>query len=414
MRPVTDTGGPASNPEQDAAGSNGRPSLDAPGLDDLQGSTRSLDESAARTPGTPEPVQVDDPDRAVPGDGSAWASPFRTGLTVGLGLLVAVAVGLLVLRVASTLMLVGVAFVLAVSLRRAVDALTGHGWPPRAAIAAVFGGLVVFFVAVTTLVIPPVVEQVSELINRLPAVTDSIRSMSFVQDAAARYELVRTNLDEVDAWFRDGEGLLEAMGGLFGAGRVLVTAVVNAALTLVLTLYLLVALPSVMAAVYRFFPRSKRARAEQIGRKVLDHVGALVVGQVTVAGLNGFCSFLFLTVAGVPYAAALAILTAILGVIPLIGATIAAVVVATVAFVQAPVLGLVVVIAYTAYQQVENYFIAPRIMHRVAHIPDVVTIIAALLGGILYGIVGVILAIPVAAAALLIVREVVFDRQDAR
>lgn len=70
------------------------------------------------------------------------------------------------------------------------------------------------------------------------------------------------------------------------------------------------------------------------------------------------------------------------------------------------------VIFYTAYQQVENYFIAPRIMRRVAHVPDVVTIISALLGGLLYGIVGVILAIPTAAAGLLIVREVVFSRQD--
>lgn len=344
--------------------------------------------------------------------GRVWESPFRAGMGLGFGLLIAAVTGLMVARVASTLMLVGVAFMLAVSLRRVVDNLLGRGWPARAAITAVFGGLVAFFVVVTTLVIPPVVEQVTELATRLPAVTDTVRSQPFVQDATDRYEIIRTSLDEAEAWFRNGAGLLDAMGGIFGAGRAVVTAALNAGITLVLTLYLLVALPAVTRWVYRFFPRSRREEVERIGTKVLDQVGALVVGQCTVAGLNGFCSFLFLTVAGVPYAAALAILTAILGVIPLIGATIAAVVVAVVAFVHSPVLGLVVVIFYTAYQQVENYFIAPRIMRRVAHVPDVVTIISALLGGLLYGIVGVILAIPTAAAGLLIVREVVFSRQD--
>ena len=105
-------------------------------------------------------------------------------------------------------------------------------------------------------------------------------------------------------------------------------------------------------------------------------------------------------------------MVAILDFIPLIGATIGAVIVSAIGFATEPHIGILCVVFYVVYQQVENYLIYPRVMSSSVDVPPAVTVIAALVGGTLLGIVGALLAIPSAAAILLIVREVVVKRQD--
>ena len=114
------------------------------------------------------------------------------------------------------------------------------------------------------------------------------------------------------------------------------------------------------------------------------------------------------------YAVALAFVVALLDVIPMIGATIGAVIVTAIAFAEDPKIGIACAIFYLIYQQVENYVIYPRVMKRSVDVPGSVTVVAALVGAGLLGVVGALLAIPTAAAILLIMREVVVKRQDQR
>jgi predicted PurR-regulated permease PerM len=123
----------------------------------------------------------------------------------------------------------------------------------------------------------------------------------------------------------------------------------------------------------------------------------------------------FLLIVGLgSYAVALAMVVALLDVIPMIGATIGAVIVCAIAFATDPKTGIIAVIFYIAYQQVENYLIYPRVMSRSVEIPGALTVIAALIGATLLGVVGALLAIPTAASVLLLVKESFLPRQEAR
>jgi predicted PurR-regulated permease PerM len=131
-----------------------------------------------------------------------------------------------------------------------------------------------------------------------------------------------------------------------------------------------------------------------------------------VAFIAAFCSYVFLRIVDLPYAIALAVFVGLLDLIPLVGATIAAVVVSLIGFTESVGVGVACVIFYVAYQQFENYVVYPRVMRRAVDVPAPVTVVAVLLGGALLGVVGALIAIPVAAAVLLVVRQVAIPRMD--
>ena len=144
----------------------------------------------------------------------------------------------------------------------------------------------------------------------------------------------------------------------------------------------------------------------------MRRVGSYAIGQVAIASLNAVLSYVMMTIVGIPYAAVLAVSVGLLGLIPMIGATLGAVIVCTVAFFVDPSKALIAAIYYIVYQQIENYVVAPRIMQRTVSVPGPVTIVAALCGGALLGVLGALLAIPVAAGLLLLYEEVLVPRQS--
>jgi predicted PurR-regulated permease PerM len=183
----------------------------------------------------------------------------------------------------------------------------------------------------------------------------------------------------------------------------------------VLTLYFLSSLDTIKSALYRLAPASRRTRVRRLGDRIFESVGGYVSGAFIVALCAGLSSLVFLIAIGLAkYAVALAFVVALLDVIPMIGATIGAVVVTAIAFAENPKMGIACVIFYIVYQQVENYLIYPRVMSKSVEIPGAVTVIAALVGAALLGVVGALLAMPTAAALLMLTREVFVRRQDAR
>jgi predicted PurR-regulated permease PerM len=180
-------------------------------------------------------------------------------------------------------------------------------------------------------------------------------------------------------------------------------------------------------ASYRLVPRSRRPRVEVIAGEAQRRVGGYVIGQLAIASLNGALSFIVMLILDVQYAVALAFAVAVLGLIPLVGATIGAVLVALVTMVTsfgsaAPDAGIlsiladtiVLVIWFIVYQQIENYVIAPRVFARSVAVPGTVAVVAALVGGSLLGLLGALVAVPVAAVILLVLQEVVLPMQDER
>ncbi len=153
----------------------------------------------------------------------------------------------------------------------------------------------------------------------------------------------------------------------------------------------------------------------KLGDRIIHNVGGYVSGAFIVALCAGLSSLVFLFVVGLgEYAVALSFVVALLDVIPMIGATIGAVIVTAIAFATDIQVGVACAIFYVVYQQFENYVIYPRVMKKSVDVPGAVTVIAALVGAALLGVVGALLAIPTAAAILLILREVVVKRQDQR
>jgi predicted PurR-regulated permease PerM len=146
--------------------------------------------------------------------------------------------------------------------------------------------------------------------------------------------------------------------------------------------------------------------------EVLVRIGGYVSGAFTIAFVAAVTSYIFLKIVGLPYAVALAVFVGLLDLVPLVGATIAATVITLLGFIESSAVGIACLVFYVGYQQLENYVIYPRVMRAAVDVPAALTVVAVLLGGALLGVVGALLAIPTAAAILLVVRQVMIPRMD--
>jgi predicted PurR-regulated permease PerM len=337
--------------------------------------------------------------------------PFRIGFFLTVGALLAWWLGGLLLSIGSILILVVVSMFLAVGLNPAVEWLGRHGLRRPLAVLAV----VVLFLAAVGLflvaLVPVIADQVSLIVNNAPDWFSKLQNNAQIQKLDARYNvLARAQKFVTDKSFGSA-----VFGGVVGVGLKLLSFLANTFIVVVLTLYFLSTLPKVKRSAYLLAPASRRPRVADLGDRILQSVGAYVSGAFLVAMAAGISSLVFLLVVGLKqYAVALAAVVTILDVIPMIGATLGAVIVTAIGFATDPKIGLYCVIFYIAYQQLENYVIYPRVMSRSVDLPGWVIVVAALVGASLLGVVGALLAIPTAAALTLLLREVVIPRQAAR
>ncbi len=308
----------------------------------------------------------------------------------------------------SVIVLIVVALFLAVGLNPVVEALVGRGMRRGFAILIVFCAVIGAFVGFGFAVVPPVVEQSNAFVKEVPDYLEDLRGNSTIRQVDDEYRVIERAQDYVTSG-NLGERLF---GGLLGVGRVVLNAVFSALSLLILTLYFLSALPSMKRQAYQLVPSSRRQRVQLLTDEILARVGGYVSGALSVGFIAGITSYIFLSIIGLPYALALAVFVGVLDLIPLVGATIAAVLVTILGFIESPTVGVICLIFYIAYQQFENYVVYPRVMRRAVDVPAALTVVAVLIGGALLGIVGALLAIPTAAAILLVVRQVAIPRMD--
>ncbi len=355
------------------------------------------------------PTQGDPGAFGQPGAPVSKRSPFYLGFFGGLGVLVAIFFGIAFRQAAPVLVLILVSGFLAVGLNPLVEVLMHRGIRrPWAVLIVTLGVLSVVALFVVALV-PVLRDQITALLTNAPEWLDKLQTNSTVKDLDQKYDVI----DKVNEKLQDPSLAQQAFGSIFTVGLAVLNALLNAFLIFVLTLYFLSALPQIKRACYTLAPASRRDRVSSLGDEILRRVGGYVAGAFVVALCAGVTSFIFLQIVGLgQYALALALVVAILDFIPLIGATIGAVVVSLIGLATSATIGIACIIFYVVYQQVENYVLYPRVMRSSVDVPGVVTVIAVLIGGSLLGVVGALLAIPTAAALLLLVREILVPRQD--
>jgi predicted PurR-regulated permease PerM len=260
-------------------------------------------------------------------------------------------------------------------------------------------------------IVPVITDQIAAITSNAPTWLDQLQENKRVQDLNREYDVI----DKAKAFVTDGDFVSTLFGGALGFGLKIISALFNLFVIVVLTLYFLASLKTTTGAIYKLAPASRRDRVTALGDKVIHNIGGYVSGAFIVALCAGLSSVVFLWFTEVrEYAVALAFVVAVLDVIPMIGATLGAVVVTSIAFATDVKSGIACLIFYVVYQQIENYVIYPRVMSKSVDLPGAVIVIAALVGAGLLGVVGALLAIPVAAAIVLVLREVVVRRQDLR
>ena len=338
-------------------------------------------------------------------------SPFYIGFFGATGAMLAVGLWQLMGRLTTTLTVLVVSFFLTLALSPIVDRLVRGGVRRAGAVAIVFVGALVVFVLIGFLVIPPVVDQGAQLAQTAPSYAQDALNSRWLREIDKSYDVIDKVQAELTAKLSDQRFLEGLLGGLLGAGRAVLNGAFQFLTILVLTLYFLASLPRVKQAAYAMVPSTRRARVVSLSEEIMRRVGSYAIGQVSIATLNAILSFAMMSLVGIPYAAVLAVSVGLLGLIPMVGATLGAVLVCLVALFDEPQEAVIAGVYYLVYQQVENYLVAPRIMQRTVSVPGPVTVVAALAGGALLGVLGALLAIPVAAGLLLLYEEVLVPRQ---
>lgn len=335
--------------------------------------------------------------------------PFYIGFVGGVGALTAFYGMQALMGAINIIVLIFVAAFLAIGLNPAVSRLQGWGLPRGLAVATVaIVGILVFCGGLFSLV-PPLIGQVGEFVDRLPGYLDDLNRNQLIRDLNERYDVIERAKSVLTP-----ANLALAVGGVLGGVGLVFGTIFNVVTALILSIYFLVAFDRLKAGAYKLVPASRRERAQGLGDEMLQKVGAYIFGALLIAFLAGASSLIFMLIAGIAYPVALAVVVAVFDLIPQIGATLGAIVVVLVGFATSLPVGIAAVVFFVLYQQLENWIIYPKIMSRTVRVSDLAAIVSALLGVALFGVLGALIAIPAVAAIQLIVREVVIPRQETR
>ena len=348
----------------------------------------------------------------IPGAPVDHGHPFYFGFLAASGAVIAVTMLRALASASQVFVLIIISLFLAAGLNPSVEFFRRRGLKRSHAVVSVVFLVLVFVAIFSAVVIPPAITQVSNLFKNAPTILQDLKSNKFIGNLNDHYGIIDSLQTKFNASIHNGQYVVSAFGGVIGVGRAFVSGAVATLTVLILTLYFLASLPSVTSVGLRFVPASRRDRVSRITEAIILRIGGFVSGQATVAFIASIFGLILALALGLPYPSAIAVLVFVCGAIPLIGHLLGITAVTLIALSKSPTDAIITLLLYVAYIQIENYLIMPRIMRKSLSIPGVVTIIAALVGVSLLGIVGGILAVPIAAAILLIIDEVVFPKAD--
>jgi len=334
--------------------------------------------------------------------------PLRTGFLAGLGLALAYVTYLSLDTLRGTLIVIAVAFLLAIGLDPAVGALVRAGMRRGWAVVLVWLGLVAVLGGAIYAIVPPIVTELATFVKSVPLLLDNLQNNDTVRGLNEKFGILNAvkNSNFIQTI---GGG---AAGGLLTAGVTVASIVADLLIVLVLSLFFLAGFPKIKLAAYRLAPATRRGRVTDLGDKILKQMGGYLVGASIVAIQAGLAAGIFAAIVGLPYPWAIALGAAVLDFVPVIGPITIGVAMILLGFTQSLTVGVVAAAFYLVQHLFEAYWLYPRVMRRQVDISTGAVVVALLVGGALLGVTGAVLAVPVAAAVQLIVREVIMPRQE--
>jgi predicted PurR-regulated permease PerM len=322
----------------------------------------------------------------------------RTILSV-IGIVLAVAADLELLWISRhVLTWILISVFLALAINPLVEWLLSRGIKRRGlAVAIAYLTVLVALAAVAGLFIPTLVDQVNKFVDAVPGYVHDITKgrgrLGFLETKYQIVEKVRKALRNNGA-----HKILGLSSTALAVTKSVISIVVGTLTIAFMTFFMLLEGPAWLDRFYSVVPADRQARWRSVGRDIYRTVGGYVTGNLAISLVAGVSSSIVLFATGVPYSVALGLLVGILDLIPLAGATIAAVLVGTVAFLHGVTAGIIVIIFFVVYQQVENHVLQPLVYGRTVQLSPLAVLIAVLIGAEIAGVLGALAAIPVAGA----------------
>jgi predicted PurR-regulated permease PerM len=340
-----------------------------------------------------------------------YVYPRTVFAVLGITALVIV-VGLLAYLAWQVLSWILIAILLAAALNPAVEALERRGLTRLIAASVVFVAALLVLTLIGALVVPPLVSQVSDFIDAVPDFVDDLTAgrgpLGWLQADYQIVDRVRAAIEKQGAG-----GVLGLSEPVLDVVRSVLTVVAGLITVIFLTFFMLLEGPRTARSLLDLLPESVRPRYERVALDIYKTISGYVTGNLLISVIAGTLATIVLFAVGSEFAIALGVLVAVLDLIPLAGATIAAIIVSTVIVIETGwIRGLVVIGFFIAYQQFENHVLQPLVYGRTVQLSPLAVLCAVLVGAQLAGILGALLAIPVAGSLLAVGREILQYRDE--
>lgn len=379
-----------------------RPPASAPTPSGPRSWLRRIRRSAQATPPEPDYPAVDPVDARR--SNLLGRSPFTIGFLLTLGALTAYALLTSLAQIRWVVFLVILALFLALGLNPVVEWLHRQGLRRGLAVGLVALVVLGLLALAGWAIVPVASQQITVLIQNAPSFLTELRQNPQIAELDTRFNII----NRVNEYLTSANLINDLFGGLLGAGQAVVNGMVSAIITVVLTLYFLASMPALKDFIYQLAPASRRPRVRYLANEIFSRIGGYLTGLFVIVTCTTTSAFIFMMIIGLgQYALALGVIVALCAFIPLVGLTISMTIVSIVAFAVSPTTGLITLIYFLLYMQVDSYLIQPRVYQRSVALPGVVAILAAVSGGALYGLMGAILAVPTAAALTVLYQEVI-------
>ena len=372
------------------------------------------DATGERRAGEPYRSHVDPP---VPSR-SFWTridKPFRFGFLVTLGGLLAFLLALTLSNLSTVLIYIAFALFAALGLDPAVRFLERRGLSRGVSVLIVILGLVGVLALVLLMIVPVVVEQISSFVRSVPNLIADFMAGDVYDWLEKQFgDQFEQLVQDAQKFLTDGQTWQAIGGGALQIGTSIATGISGIIVVLVLTLYFVAGLPAIKAAMLRLAPARDRARASDLTDQITDTVGGYVQGMVTLAFINACVVLVLYLSLGLPFPPLMATVAFLVTLIPLVGSVLFWIVGSLIALFADPWQALIFAALYLVYMQIEAYLFTPRIMNKAVSVPGPLVVIGALAGGTLLGMLGALVAVPVTASILIIIKQVWIPRQDSR
>ncbi len=338
---------------------------------------------------------------------------FTIGLTAGLGVMTAILIATAVAQLATVITYIVFALLLALGLNPLVKLLEKIKFPKILGITVVVLGFFGSLAVLIAMALPIAIEEAAALIRQVPTLVANFFTLELISQWDAQLGGALTNASSTLVNFiSNSENWPTLLGGVFEVGLGVLSTTFGVILVGILTLYFMASLDELKNYLAKLVALSKREGFLNISDQISNSVGRWVIGQLSIALIHGTAVFTFLSIIQVPFALILSFIAFLFALVPLVGPVIAFALITSFSLLSGFETAIAVGIFYLIYLQIDAYLISPRVMKRAVSIPAAAVVIAALAGGTLMGVLGALIAIPTAASALLIIREVWMPKQE--